>query len=78
MENYKLNNGIEIPVLGLGTFGNDNNKLKSVLKSASEIGYTLIDTSPAYGNEKYIAKALWKNFGFYIIKNFDQKPLTVS
>lgn len=64
MQKFKLNNSVIIPALGLGTFGNDNKNLKNVLDSASEIGYTLIDTSPAYGNEKYIAQALWENFGF--------------
>lgn len=59
MQSFKLNNGVEIPALGLGTFGNDKKNINNVLKSASQIGYTLIDTSPAYHNEKDIAKALW-------------------
>ena len=59
MQSFKLNNGVEIPALGLGTFGNDKKDINNVLKSASQIGYTLIDTSPAYHKEKDIAKALW-------------------
>lgn len=59
----KLNNANEIPTLGLGTFKYDE-KTSSALKVASEIGYTLLDTSPAYKTENIIAKSLWQNYEF--------------
>lgn len=51
MQYFKLNNGCEIPALGLGTFGNEKKNFTKALKSASQIGYRLFDTSPAYKNE---------------------------
>ena len=54
----KLNNGIEIPEIGLGTWLIDNDKVKNVIKTAVELGYTHIDTAQAYENEEGIGKAL--------------------
>lgn len=64
MPKIKLNNGNEIASLGLGTFAYDD-KTSPALKFASKIGYTTLDTSPAYKNEELIAKQLWKVCGFY-------------
>ncbi|MDO5759688.1 MAG: aldo/keto reductase [Bacteroidota bacterium] len=54
-----LNNGIEMPQIGLGTFQTTNPKecRRSVL-DALEIGYRLIDTAQGYGNEQFIGEAL--------------------
>lgn len=55
----KLNNGVEIPYLGLGTYRITSQKEVDVaLNSAFETGYRLIDTAAAYGNEKEIGKTL--------------------
>lgn len=48
----KLNNGISIPMLGLGTWLIDNDKASEAVKSAIELGYRHIDTAQAYGNEE--------------------------
>ena len=45
-------NGVEIPVLGLGTWLIPNDKAPIVVKDAIEIGYRHIDTAQAYGNEE--------------------------
>ena len=50
-EKYKLNNGIEIPKLGLGTWMIPYNEADSAVKSAVKLGYRLIDTAQAYRNE---------------------------
>jgi diketogulonate reductase-like aldo/keto reductase len=58
-EMFKLNNGLEIPQIGFGTYPMNGEILVSALKSAKEIGYKLFDTSPAYGNEMDLAKGLY-------------------
>ena len=50
-EKYTLNNGIEIPKLGLGTWLINGEKAKEVVKNALKLGYRHIDTAEAYGNE---------------------------
>ena len=44
---YTLENGIKIPKLGLGTWFIDDSKVAEAVK----IGYRMIDTAQAYGNE---------------------------
>ena len=53
-EKIILNNGIKMPVFGLGTY---NNHYQAV-KFALENGYRLLDTAQFYGNHKVIAKAI--------------------
>ncbi len=47
-----LNNGVKIPVLGLGTWFIDDDKADKAVISAVKIGYRHIDTAQAYGNER--------------------------
>ena len=57
-ENYRLSNGVKIPKLGLGTwFIKDNNVVQAV-KEAAKIGYRLIDTAQAYGNETGVGEGI--------------------
>lgn len=56
-----LSNGVEMPVLGLGTFPMSNGEAKSAIESAHQIGYTLFDTSSAYGNEWGVGSSLYGN-----------------
>ena len=59
METVKLNNGIEMPVLGLGTFLlTDPDTCERSISEAIRIGYRLIDTAQGYGNEEYIGRAV--------------------
>ena len=61
MEYVKLNNGVEMPQLGLGTFqSNDAAQCEQTILEALKTGYRLIDTAQGYGNEKYIGEALAK------------------
>ena len=60
MEFLKLNNGVEMPLLGFGTFQmNDEECEKSVLSAINQ-GYRLIDTAEAYGNEEAVGNAIAK------------------
>ena len=58
-DRMKLNNGVEIPYLGLGTWPMRGRKeVDRAIHSALETGYRLIDTAAAYYNEKEIGEAI--------------------
>lgn len=55
----KLNNGIEMPMIGLGVFKTvDEAELHRSISSALACGYRLIDTATAYGNEAGVGKVI--------------------
>ena len=60
MENIRLNNGVEIPMLGLGTYkiGSNDNDVYNAVRSALDVGYRHIDTATLYLNEKPVGKAI--------------------
>ena len=61
MKTIKLNNGIEMPMLGFGTFQiTDQKQCEESVISAINAGYRLIDTAEAYGNEKFVGNAIKK------------------
>lgn len=57
-EMKKLSNGVEIPVLALGTWFIDDDKVEEAVKSAVKLGYRHIDTAQDYGNEQGVGKGL--------------------
>ena len=61
MDYIKLNNGIEMPQLGLGTYLIPKEKLSNTIAKAYELGYRQFDTAWRYHNEAEIAKALKEN-----------------
>ena len=55
----KLNNGVEIPYLGLGVFkAQDGEEAYNAVRWAIELGYKHIDTAAAYKNEVSVGKAI--------------------
>ena len=48
----RLNNGIDIPQLGLGVWQVENRDAPKVVKAAIDAGYRSIDTAAIYGNEE--------------------------
>lgn len=54
MEIVKLNNGVDMPVIGLGTFPMNKIPLVKNIRRAVQAGYTAFDTSSAYQNEKSV------------------------
>ncbi len=61
MKNIKLNNGVEMPMIGFGTFQiTDPEQCEKSVLTAIHAGYRLIDTAEAYGNEKYVGNAVRK------------------
>ena len=61
MEKLKLNNGIEIPNVGIGTFMIESDDAERAVEFALKDGYRLIDTANAYMNEKAIGRAIKKS-----------------
>ena len=53
-----LNNGVEIPVLGLGVFQTPPDETVGAVEAALGVGYRHIDTAAAYGNEKQVGEAI--------------------
>ena len=59
MKNVKLNNGVEMPILGFGVYLiPDYDECKIAVLDALETGYRLIDTASAYFNEKAVGDAI--------------------
>lgn len=60
MNKVTLNNGVEIPVLGLGTYrlGKSEQEVYNAIRSALDTGYRHIDTAAFYKNEVPIGKAI--------------------
>ena len=58
----KLNNGVEIPYLGLGVFQvKDGDETANAVRWAIEAGYRHIDTAAFYGNEKSVGLGIRKS-----------------
>lgn len=53
-----LINGVQVPLVGLGTYKIPNDEIPSVLQRAFEYGYRKIDTARYYKNEEVIGKAI--------------------
>lgn len=62
MKTVKLNNGIEMPILGFGVYQVGPTETESIVSDALEVGYRSIDTASAYNNEKAVGRAI-KNSG---------------
>ena len=59
MQKVKLNNGVEMPILGFGVFQmNDENECEQAVYEALMTGYRLIDTAASYQNEKEVGRAI--------------------
>lgn len=54
-----LNNSVQIPQVGLGVWqAKQGNEVERAVSAALEVGYRLIDTAAAYGNEAGVGKAI--------------------
>lgn len=61
MEYATLNNGIKMPMAGIGTFLLTPDEAETSVLSALQCGYRLIDTANAYVNEKAVGRAVRKS-----------------
>ena len=56
---YKLNNSVEIPVIGLGVFKSPTGKTTlDAVRYALQAGYRHVDTAKIYANEKDVGRAI--------------------
>lgn len=60
MKYVTLNNGVKMPMVGLGTYPLSGDTLVNTVKDAINVGYNLFDTAGAYNNEKDLGRALNK------------------
>lgn len=58
MERVKLNNGIECPVVGIGTFMLSPADAENSTREALKMGYRLVDTANAYVNERAVGRGI--------------------
>ncbi len=78
MQTVTLNNGIEMPILGFGVFQiPDAEECERSVSDALQVGYRLIDTAAAYGNEEAVGNAI-KRGGVAREKIFVTTKLWVS
>lgn len=62
MQTVKLNNGVEMPILGFGVYQiPDHNECEKAVSEALDVGYRLIDTAQAYFNEEAVGSAIKKS-----------------
>lgn len=61
MQTIKLNNGVEMPLLGYGVFRVPPQDAERCVSDALQVGYRLIDTAQAYGNEEGVGAAIAKS-----------------
>ncbi|MGE7946043.1 aldo/keto reductase [Lysinibacillus sp. NPDC093688] len=53
-----LNNGLQMPGMGLGVFQVENDATAEIVKNAIEVGYRSIDTAAIYGNEAGVGEGI--------------------
>ena len=61
MEKMVLNNGIECPVIGIGTFMLSPADAENSVREALKMGYSLVDTANAYVNERAVGRGIRKS-----------------
>lgn len=61
MQTVKLNNGVEMPILGYGVFLVDPKECERCVTDAIDAGYRMIDTAQAYFNEEGVGNAVKKS-----------------
>lgn len=58
MENIIMNNGLECPVIGIGTFMLTPDQAERSVRKALKMGYSLVDTANAYCNERACGRGI--------------------
>mmetsp|Transcript_20323 Transcript_20323/g.19630 ORF Transcript_20323/g.19630 Transcript_20323/m.19630 type:complete len:593 (+) Transcript_20323:46-1824(+) len=58
LDTYKLVNGVEVPVMGLGTWQLEGEECEAAVYQAIQIGYRHLDTAEAYRNEQQVGNAM--------------------
>lgn len=58
MKSVKLNNGLEMPMVGFGVFQVSDEETEKAVLEALKGGYRLLDTAAVYGNEAGVGRAI--------------------
>lgn len=58
MDIITLNNGVDLPALGLGVFQTPPDETREAVTAALEAGYRHVDTAAAYGNEREVGEGI--------------------
>ena len=58
METVKLNNNLECPVIGIGTYMLSPADAENSVREALKMGYSLVDTANAYVNERAVGRGM--------------------
>lgn len=66
MENIVLNNKLECPVVGIGTFMLSPADAEVSVREALKMGYRLVDTANAYVNERAVGRGIKES----ILRNY--------
>lgn len=61
MEKFTLNNGVKMPVIGIGTFLMNPDHAEQAVYDALNSGYRMIDTANGYMNEKAVGRGMKKS-----------------
>lgn len=61
MEYVKLNNGVDMPLLGYGVFQVSPDEAERCVSDALSVGYRMVDTAQAYRNEEGVGNAVRKS-----------------
>jgi diketogulonate reductase-like aldo/keto reductase len=56
-----LNNGVQLPALGLGVFQTPAGETRAAVDAALSAGYRHIDTAASYGNERQVGEAVHRS-----------------
>ncbi len=72
-----LNNGVEMPALGLGVFQTPAEETRAAVEAALSAGYRHIDTAAAYGNERQVGEAV-RNSGLDPSEVFLETKIWIS
>jgi diketogulonate reductase-like aldo/keto reductase len=56
--NLRLNNDVDLPALGFGVFQTPPEETTTAVEEALRVGYRLIDTAAAYGNEREVGEGI--------------------
>lgn len=57
-ETWSLNNGVQIPCLGFGTYKAAEGSTSEIIKTAIRCGYRYLDTASFYETETYVGEAV--------------------
>ena len=77
MQTVKLNNSIEMPVLGYGVFQVSPEECERCVLDAIGAGYRLIDTAQAYYNEEGVGNAVAK-CGVFIVLSTSKISISIG